>query len=115
MALHVKDVDLLDISAQRDSTGAHSGFVVSFCSFSDRTAAIQKIASALAHEINQPLGAISNFVGGLLRGMEKSASTTDAEFSETLKLINAEAIRASEIVSRMRKTALAEGFNVDVT
>ena len=100
----------LVLSVLRDSSGAHSGFALAFCSLSNRTEAIQKIAIALAHEINQPLGAISNFVGGLIFGMEKSAST-DTELSDTLKLIYAEAIRASEIVSRMRKPALLERFN----
>ena len=100
----------LVLSVLRDSSGAHSGFALAFCSLSNRTEAIQKIAIALAHEINQPLGAISNFVGGLIFGMEKSAST-DTELSDTLKLIYAEAIRASEIVSRMRKPASLERIN----
>jgi len=103
----------LVLSVLPDSSGAHSGFVLSFCSLSDRTEEIQKIASALAHEINQPLGAICNFAGGLICGMEKSAST-DTELSDTLKLIHAEAIRASEIANRMRKPAALERFNDEV-
>ncbi len=100
----------LVLSLLRDATGTHLGFVLSFCSLSNRTEEIQKIASALAHEINQPLGAICNFVGGLICGLEKSAST-DTELSDTLKLIHAEAIRASEIASRMRKPAALDRFN----
>ena len=98
------------ISVLRDSFGAHLGFAVSFYDLSNRNDTVQKIAIDLAHEINQPLGAISNFAGGLIWGLEKSASM-DTELSDTLKLIHAEAIRASNIVSRLRQSTIADEFN----
>ncbi len=96
----------LSISPLRDYSGVLSGSVVSFHDLSNRNAIVQKMAIALAHEINQPLGAISNFVGGLICGLEKSNSkdSKDEELCHTLKLIHSEAIRASQIVSRLRKS-----------
>ncbi len=67
-----------------------------------RTSTLGQIAATLAHEINQPLGAISNFSGGLLYGLKKSASV-DSELSDTLALIHGEAIKAGSIVNRLRK------------
>lgn len=95
----------LGIAILRDSFGAHMGSAVSFYDLSNRIETVQKLAIGLAHEINQPLGAISNFAGGMIRGLEKSAST-DTELCDTLKHIHAEAIRASKIVSRLRKSTI---------
>lgn len=97
----------LGISVLRDSFGVHLGFAVSFYDLSNRNEMVQRIVMELAHEINQPLGAISNFAGGLIWGLEKSAST-DTELSDTLKLIHTEAIRASKIVSRLRQSTMTE-------
>ena len=67
-----------------------------------RTATMGQMAAVLAHEINQPLGAISNFAGGLLYGLNKSNSQ-NSELSDTLELIHGEAMKAGGIVSRLRR------------
>lgn len=67
-----------------------------------RTATIGQMAATLAHEINQPLGAISNFAGGVLFGLEKN-SVSPTELSSNLRRILSEAIRAGAILSRLRK------------
>ncbi len=67
-----------------------------------RTATIGQMAATLAHEINQPLGAISNFAGGVLCGLEKN-SVSPTELSSNLRRILSEAIRAGAILSRLRK------------
>jgi PAS domain S-box-containing protein len=67
-----------------------------------RTSTLGQIAATLAHEINQPLGAISIFSGGLLYGLKKSDSS-DSELSDTLELIHGEALKAGVIVNRLRK------------
>lgn len=76
-----------------------------------RTSTLGQIAATLAHEINQPLGAICNFSGGLLYGLRKSGST-DSELSETLELIHGEATRAGDIVNRLRKYITLDGFQL---
>jgi len=67
-----------------------------------RTATIGQMAATLAHEINQPLGAISNFAGGVLYGLEKN-NVSPTELSSNLRRILSEAIRAGAILSRLRK------------
>ena len=67
-----------------------------------RTATIGQMAATLAHEINQPLGAISNFAGGVLCGLEKN-SVSPTELASNLRRILNEAIRAGAILSRLRR------------
>ena len=67
-----------------------------------RTSTMGQMAAVLAHEINQPLGAISNFAGGLLYGLKKEKSA-DIELAETLGLILNESLKAGAIVNRLRK------------
>ncbi len=67
-----------------------------------RTATIGQMAATLAHEINQPLGAISNFAGGVLFGLEKN-NVSPTELESNLRRILSEAIRAGAILSRLRK------------
>jgi PAS domain S-box-containing protein len=67
-----------------------------------RTAAMGQMAAVLAHEINQPLGAISNYSGGLLYGMKQS-TTAMSEISEKLENIYSESIKAGAIIHRLRK------------
>ncbi|XZE19550.1 ATP-binding protein [Pirellulaceae bacterium SH449] len=76
-----------------------------------RTSTLGQIAATLAHEINQPLGAICNFSGGLLYGLKKSGST-DSELSETLELIHGEATKAGVIVNRLRKYLTLDAFQL---
>lgn len=76
-----------------------------------RTSTLGQIAATLAHEINQPLGAICNFSGGLLYGLKKSGST-GSELSETLELIHGEATKAGVIVNRLRKYLTLDAFQI---
>jgi PAS domain S-box-containing protein len=76
-----------------------------------RTSTLGQIAATLAHEINQPLGAICNFTGGLLYGLKKSGST-DSELSETLELVHGEATKAGVIVNRLRKYLTLDVFQL---
>ncbi len=77
-----------------------------------RTGTLGHMAAALAHEINQPLGSISNFAGGLLCGIEKKC-LVENELSGTLELIRDEAIRAGAIVGRLRKYISLDRFKVE--
>jgi len=62
---------------------------------------LSHIASGLAHEINQPLSAISNFVGAALRLQEDGRLSTERG-REILREIASQAHRAGEIVRRLR-------------
>jgi PAS domain S-box-containing protein len=66
-----------------------------------RIATIGQIANALAHEINQPLGAISNYAGGMLLGLKNETISVNT-LIENLGRIQEHALRAGEITSRLR-------------
>lgn len=62
------------------------------------------MTTALAHEINQPLAAISNYAEAAQAMMEPSLPFWDrAEIMEALRGASGEAVRAGEIVSRLRR------------
>lgn len=69
-----------------------------------RLGTLGEIAAALAHEINQPLGAISNCAAACSRWVE-SGSTRPHDLQRGLEMIASEAIRAGEIVRRLRDLA----------
>lgn len=67
-----------------------------------RLAAMGEMAAALAHELNQPLAAIANFsgvVGHALAGTPPNL----AQAKELTQLIKSQALRAGEIVWRIRE------------
>jgi two-component system sensor histidine kinase TtrS len=72
------------------------------------------MAATLAHEINQPLGAISNFAGGVLFGLEKN-SVSPTELTSNLRRILNEAIRAGAIISRLRRFISVDLSKVEMT
>lgn len=67
----------------------------------DRRAAAGEISMALAHEINQPLGAIINFAGAARRKLQGRAIRAN-EIEEALQNIAAEAARAAEVIKSLR-------------
>ena len=72
-----------------------------------RLATIGEMAAGVAHEINQPLTAISNYARAcelLLKG----SAATPPEIGEALGEIGREARRAAEIISRLRNLARQE-------
>jgi two-component system sensor kinase FixL len=60
-----------------------------------------EMAAAIAHEINQPLTAITNYLNAGLSGPGDSAA--DPEIQEILSLASDQALRAGEIVRRLRE------------
>ncbi|MBR9867620.1 MAG: PAS domain S-box protein [Oceanospirillales bacterium] len=60
-----------------------------------------EMATGLAHEINQPLTAVVNYVRGIQRRMEKDCNAPMAQIAEPLERIGSTALRAGEIVHRM--------------
>lgn len=70
----------------------------------ERTGIVGQMSTMIAHELKQPLGAITNFANGLLRRLRRG--TIDPKvFSEALEEIVMQGTRASEIVNRVRSYA----------
>ena len=61
-----------------------------------------EMAASLAHEVNQPLGAIANYAQGC-RNRLKAGKTDHAELLQTVEAIAREALRAGEITRRVRE------------
>jgi signal transduction histidine kinase len=61
-----------------------------------------RLAGTIAHEINQPLGAISNYAGGLLFGIE-SGNLSSEQVKEALTMIQKQANRASQVIQKLRE------------
>ena len=79
-----------------------------------RLLVIGEMASTLAHELNQPLGAIANYNSGCIRLLKSWSGSAEgaqpgADATEAAKLLalmekcNAQALRAGEVVRRIRE------------
>ena len=67
-----------------------------------RLSAMGEMASALAHELNQPLAAISNYMKGSRRLLGASADPNIAKIESALDRAAEQAIRAGQIIRRLR-------------
>lgn len=67
-----------------------------------RVSAMGAMASAMAHELNQPLSAISNYLEAAARAIERSAAGVNAEIPFALEAASGCAIRAGDIIRRLR-------------
>jgi two-component system, LuxR family, sensor kinase FixL len=67
-----------------------------------RLSAMGEMASALAHELNQPLAAISNYMNGSRRLLEASADPNRAKIEKALNKAAEQAVRAGQIIRRLR-------------
>ena len=67
----------------------------------ERMATAGEMLSALAHEVNQPLTAISNFSALAVRQFANQVD--DQSIAKSLKVISEQALRAGEIVRRIRE------------
>lgn len=66
-----------------------------------RMSAMGEMASALAHELNQPLSAIANYLSGARRLLERSPGT-EPRALDALDKANEQALRAGEIIRGLR-------------
>lgn len=97
-ALHV--LAFIDETAWREAQRSTEVLVEQLLR-ADRQAALGEMAMALAHEINQPLGAIVNFAGAARRTLSGRAIRA-GELEEVLLNIGAEAARAGDVVKSLR-------------
>jgi two-component system sensor kinase FixL len=67
-----------------------------------RLTAMGEMASTLAHELNQPLSAISNYLKGSRRLLEASSDERAAMMRDALDKASEQALRAGQIIRRLR-------------
>ena len=68
-----------------------------------RLSAMGEMASTLAHELNQPLGAIANYTKGCRRLLVKPDAEAIAKTVEVLDKTAEQALRAGQIIRRLRE------------
>jgi two-component system sensor kinase FixL len=67
-----------------------------------RLTAMGEMASALAHELNQPLSAIANYMKGSRRLLENIADDRSALLRDAMDKASDQALRAGQIIRRLR-------------
>jgi two-component system sensor kinase FixL len=67
-----------------------------------RLTAMGEMASALAHELNQPLSAIANYMKGMRRLLEDGSDERSAMLRDAMEKAAEQAIRAGQIIHRLR-------------
>jgi two-component system sensor kinase FixL len=67
-----------------------------------RLTAMGEMASALAHELNQPLSAIANYMKGSRRILEDSSDERGAILREAMEKAGEQALRAGQVIRRLR-------------
>jgi two-component system sensor kinase FixL len=67
-----------------------------------RLTAMGEMASALAHELNQPLSAIATYMKGMRRLLEDGSDERSAMLRDTMEKAAEQAVRAGQIIHRLR-------------
>jgi len=67
-----------------------------------RLTAMGEMASALAHELNQPLSAIANYVRGARRLLDKGDPNDEPRLRDALDKAGDQALRAGDVIHRLR-------------
>lgn len=68
-----------------------------------RLSALGEMASTLAHELNQPLTAIANYLKGSLRLLADTGDDNSVAVREAIEKAAAQSMRAGEIIRRLRE------------
>lgn len=71
--------------------------------FTSRMMSVGEMAATLAHELNQPLAAIVNYLNGSLRLTEQPAATASASIRRALEAARTQAEHAAAVISRVRE------------
>jgi signal transduction histidine kinase len=67
-----------------------------------QTLSVSEMASILAHELNQPLGAVNNYLAGILRRLQDGRDVPSNTIARPLEAAQKQAAHASAIIQRMR-------------
>jgi two-component system sensor kinase FixL len=68
-----------------------------------RVSAMNQMASALAHELNQPLSAITNYMNASIRTLNAGSEPAQiARVREMMEKASAQTVRAAQIIQRLR-------------
>jgi two-component system sensor kinase FixL len=95
-----------DLTQERSTQNRMSGLEAQLI-HATRTSSLGQFGSALAHEINQPLASIYNYLAAAKKGIETGAFSRELQF-EIISKAEAEALRAGEIIRNLR-SFLARG------
>jgi two-component system sensor kinase FixL len=74
-----------------------------------RLSTMGEMATGLAHEINQPLTAIATYSQALLRLLDQPNSLSNEELKDTIQQISVQALRAGEVIRRLRALIKDQG------
>lgn len=67
-----------------------------------RLLAMGEMASSLAHELNQPLSAVANYLSGSRRLLEREGPVDRARLTEALEKAVQQTLRAGDVIRRLR-------------
>jgi signal transduction histidine kinase len=70
--------------------------------FTSKVMSVGEMAATLAHELNQPIGSLTNYLNGTLRYLD-SHPGTDSAIVEPLRCAKKQAERAASIITRIRQ------------
>jgi two-component system sensor histidine kinase DctS len=70
--------------------------------FTSRVVSVGEMASTLAHELNQPIGAVTNLLRGVRMRLAREAPAPSAEVLQALERANEQAMYASRVIARIR-------------
>lgn len=98
-------VALVDIDAERkaqEEIGREVHGLQNQLIHASRVSAMGAMASAMAHELNQPLSAISNYLEAAGRHLERGDGSAGAETLFAIEAASGCALRAGDIIRRLR-------------
>ena len=96
--------DITEARTAKEQTRVHEAELA----HATRLAMLGEMVAGIAHEVNQPLAAIVNYANGSTRRLQSGDVQETRVVQDALSRIAAEAMRASEIVRRLKSLARKE-------
>jgi two-component system sensor kinase FixL len=107
-ALEEANRRLVGEAERRSLAEARHRAALELASHASRASTLGEMASGLAHELNQPLGAIANYAEGCLVELGREAPDL-AEARAALRKLLASTLRAGEVIKRVRRFVTRRG------
>lgn len=92
---------LVSMARERKETEERARHLQAELAHVSRVCTMGEMATGLAHELNQPLTAIANYMRGSISRLRKTGTVT-ADVLEAMDRAAAEALRAGEVIRRVR-------------